>query len=144
MRYEAPRTMKTKSVMAGEYTAPPAQGPMIMEIWRGCGVCGVWGGTATGFDKKRHPPPPPHRPTRLRNVPRRVHVALEHLRVAAQRVDALLDARPARATGEGFRGTLRGPSTARASPARVVQAYDGRAHGHGAVHELADLARVRL
>jgi hypothetical protein len=25
--------MKMKSVMAGEYTAPPAQGPMIMEIW---------------------------------------------------------------------------------------------------------------
>jgi hypothetical protein len=27
--------MKMKSVMAGEYTAPPAQGPMIMEI---CGT----------------------------------------------------------------------------------------------------------
>jgi hypothetical protein len=26
-------TMKMKSVMAGEYTAPPAQGPMIREIW---------------------------------------------------------------------------------------------------------------
>ena len=27
--------MKVKSVMAGEYTAPPAQGPMISEI---CGI----------------------------------------------------------------------------------------------------------
>ena len=26
-------TMTVKSVMAGEYTAPPAQGPMINEIW---------------------------------------------------------------------------------------------------------------
>ena len=26
-------TMKMKSVMAGEYTAPPAQGPRITEIW---------------------------------------------------------------------------------------------------------------
>jgi len=26
-------TMKVKSVRAGEYTAPPAQGPMIIEIW---------------------------------------------------------------------------------------------------------------
>jgi hypothetical protein len=25
--------MKIKSVIAGEYTAPPAQGPMIIEIW---------------------------------------------------------------------------------------------------------------
>ena len=25
--------MKMKSVMAGEYTAPPAQGPMMSEIW---------------------------------------------------------------------------------------------------------------
>ena len=25
--------MKTKSVMAGEYTAPPAQGPRMAEIW---------------------------------------------------------------------------------------------------------------
>ena len=25
--------MKMKSVMAGEYTAPPAEGPMIMLIW---------------------------------------------------------------------------------------------------------------
>jgi propionyl-CoA carboxylase beta chain len=30
---EVPRTMKMKSVMAGEYTAPPAQGPRITEIW---------------------------------------------------------------------------------------------------------------
>ena len=27
--------MKMKSVMAGEYTAPPAQGPMMAEI---CGI----------------------------------------------------------------------------------------------------------
>ena len=33
--YDESRTMNTKSVMAGEYTAPPAQGPMIMEI---CGM----------------------------------------------------------------------------------------------------------
>src|SRR5215213_7121023 len=26
-------TMKTKSVIAGEYTAPPAHGPTTMEIW---------------------------------------------------------------------------------------------------------------
>jgi hypothetical protein len=25
--------MKMKSVIADEYTAPPAQGPMIIEIW---------------------------------------------------------------------------------------------------------------
>ena len=25
--------MKMKSVMAGEYTAPPAHGPMMSEIW---------------------------------------------------------------------------------------------------------------
>ena len=31
--YDVSRTMKMKSVMAGEYTAPPAQGPMISEIW---------------------------------------------------------------------------------------------------------------
>ena len=30
---EVPCTMKTKSVMAGEYTAPPAQGPRITLIW---------------------------------------------------------------------------------------------------------------
>ena len=30
-----PSTMKMKSVMAGEYTAPPAQGPMISES---CGM----------------------------------------------------------------------------------------------------------
>ncbi len=29
------RTMSTKSVSAGEYTAPPAHGPMIREI---CGI----------------------------------------------------------------------------------------------------------
>ena len=27
------RTMKMKSVSAGEYTAPPAHGPMTQEIW---------------------------------------------------------------------------------------------------------------
>jgi hypothetical protein len=32
---EVSRTMYTKSVMAGEYTAPPAHGPMISEI---CGI----------------------------------------------------------------------------------------------------------
>ena len=32
-RWLAPFTWKTKSVMAGEYTAPPAQGPRITEIW---------------------------------------------------------------------------------------------------------------
>ena len=32
---EVSLTMKMKSVMAGEYTAPPAQGPMISEI---CGI----------------------------------------------------------------------------------------------------------
>ena len=26
-------TMRVKSVMAGEYTAPPAQGPRMTEIW---------------------------------------------------------------------------------------------------------------
>ena len=31
--YEVSLTMNTKSVMAGEYTAPPAQGPMMAEIW---------------------------------------------------------------------------------------------------------------
>src|SRR4051794_35097208 len=30
---EDSRTMKMKSVMAGEYTAPPAQGPSTTEIW---------------------------------------------------------------------------------------------------------------
>ena len=28
-----PSTMKMKSVSAGEYVAPPAQGPRITEIW---------------------------------------------------------------------------------------------------------------
>ncbi len=32
---EVPRTMNTKSVSAGEYAAPPAQGPRITEI---CGM----------------------------------------------------------------------------------------------------------
>ena len=32
---EVPRTISTKSVMAGEYTAPPAHGPMTSEI---CGI----------------------------------------------------------------------------------------------------------
>ncbi len=31
--YEVSFTMKMKSVMAGEYTAPPAHGPRITEIW---------------------------------------------------------------------------------------------------------------
>ncbi len=31
--YELSLTMRTKSVMAGEYTAPPAHGPMIRLIW---------------------------------------------------------------------------------------------------------------
>ena len=31
--YDESFTMKMKSVIAGEYTAPPAQGPMISEIW---------------------------------------------------------------------------------------------------------------
>src|SRR6478735_4074973 len=33
--YEEPSTMKTKSVIAGEYTAPPAHGPITSEI---CGT----------------------------------------------------------------------------------------------------------
>ena len=33
--YEVSLTMKTKSVIAGEYTAPPAHGPMIRLI---CGI----------------------------------------------------------------------------------------------------------
>ncbi len=33
--YEMPRTMKTKSVIAGLYTAPPAQGPRMALI---CGT----------------------------------------------------------------------------------------------------------
>ncbi len=32
---EVPRTMKMKSVSAGEYAAPPAHGPSITEI---CGI----------------------------------------------------------------------------------------------------------
>src|SRR5438128_7303989 len=31
--YDEPSTMKTKSVIAGEYTAPPAHGPITSEIW---------------------------------------------------------------------------------------------------------------
>src|SRR5918999_2087856 len=31
--YELSSTMKTKSVIAGEYTAPPAHGPMTRLIW---------------------------------------------------------------------------------------------------------------
>ena len=30
---DVPSTMTVKSVIAGEYTAPPAQGPKISEIW---------------------------------------------------------------------------------------------------------------
>ena len=33
--YDEPRTMKVKSVIAGEYTAPPAHGPMIADT---CGT----------------------------------------------------------------------------------------------------------
>ena len=33
--YEVSRTITIKSVIAGEYTAPPAQGPMMAEI---CGT----------------------------------------------------------------------------------------------------------
>ena len=33
--YEVSRTITIKSVIAGEYTAPPAHGPMIAEI---CGT----------------------------------------------------------------------------------------------------------
>ena len=33
--YEVLSTIRVKSVMAGEYTAPPAHGPMISEI---CGI----------------------------------------------------------------------------------------------------------
>jgi hypothetical protein len=33
--YEDPRTMYVKSVIAGEYTAPPAHGPRMAEI---CGI----------------------------------------------------------------------------------------------------------
>ena len=55
--------MNMKSVIAGEYTAPPAHGPRTSEI------CGM--------------------------TPRRLHVAPEDLRVAAQRHDALLNARAA-------------------------------------------------
>ena len=32
-RYDVSFTMKVKSVRAGEYTAPPAHGPMIIEIY---------------------------------------------------------------------------------------------------------------
>ena len=32
---EVPSTIRVKSVIAGEYTAPPAHGPMISEI---CGI----------------------------------------------------------------------------------------------------------
>jgi len=31
--FEVPSTMIVKSVSAGEYTAPPAHGPMITESW---------------------------------------------------------------------------------------------------------------
>ena len=31
--WPVPFTMKMKSVSAGEYTAPPAQGPMMTLIW---------------------------------------------------------------------------------------------------------------
>ena len=33
--YDVSRTITMKSVIAGEYTAPPAHGPMIAEI---CGI----------------------------------------------------------------------------------------------------------
>ena len=58
----------------------------------------------------------------LGNNPRGEHVALEDLRVPAQRGHALLDPRAA----------------------RVVQADDRRAHFHRVIHDLADLLGVRL
>lgn len=33
-RYDVSFTMKVKSVRAGEQTAPPAQGPIIIEIYK--------------------------------------------------------------------------------------------------------------
>ena len=33
--YDDPSTIRTKSVIAGEYTAPPAHGPITSEI---CGI----------------------------------------------------------------------------------------------------------
>ena len=82
--------MKMKSVIAGEYTAPPAHGPMISEI------CGI--------------------------TPEAMHVALEHVGIAAERGDAFLDARAA----------------------RVVEADHRRADLHRLVHHLADLLGVRF
>ena len=64
----------------------------------------------------------PHDQRDLGNDPRGEHVALEHLRVPAQRGHPLLDPRPA----------------------RVVQADDRGAHLHRVVHDLADLLGVRL
>ncbi len=82
--------MKMKSVIAGEYTAPPAHGPMIRLI------CGI---TPTGH-----------------------HVALEHVGIAAERGDALLDARAT----------------------RIVEPDHRRADLHRLVHHLADLLGVRF
>ncbi len=61
----------------------------------------------------------PHDQRQLRNHSRRHHVALKNVRVARQRVHALLNARPA----------------------RVVEPDDGRAHVHRPVHHLAHLLR---
>ncbi len=64
----------------------------------------------------------PHDQRNLRDDARRQHVALEHLGIAAERRDALLDARAA----------------------RIVEADHGRADLHRHVHDLADLLRVPL
>ncbi len=79
-----------KSVIAGEYTAPPAHGPSTAEI------CGI--------------------------DPRCQRVPEKNLGVAAQRDDALLDARAA----------------------GVVEADHRRAVAHRQIHDLADLLRERF
>ncbi len=79
------RVISTKSVIAGEYTAPPAHGPMHERD--------------------------------LRDHARRLHVAPEDLGVAAERDDALLDARAA----------------------RVVDPDERAAEAQREVHHLADL-----
>src|SRR5450830_978007 len=60
--YELSFTMKMKSVMAGEYTAPPAEGPMIMLIGVIPQISMIMGPSAGGQ-----------------------HVLLEHVGIAAQR-----------------------------------------------------------
>ena len=64
----------------------------------------------------------PHDDADLRNDARRQRVAVEDLGIARQAVHAFLNARPA----------------------RVVQTDHGRAIGHGRIHHLADLHRVRV